>query len=100
MLKLILLNISITLTTISGLLFSLSSLPPDKIPIEPVFGAINTVTSATGTFYSYLKFKDITVKPAIIILNPCIKIPDIYGGGFTYLTTYRGVATYSSVSCE
>jgi hypothetical protein len=34
------------------------------------------------------------------VQGACLKIKDENGGGYTYMTTHRGVATFSTISCE
>ena len=100
MLKTILLSIAATLATITALVGSLKALPTKDLPVEPAFGAVSAIpTSTTSPYYRYLNFEP-SAKPLVSIWNVCNKIPDIQGGGFTYLTTYQGTPTWSKVSCE
>lgn len=91
-----------TLATITGLLGTLKTVPDAEKHLEgsPVFGATTvTITPTTSPYYRYLNYEPST-KPTVTTWNVCNKIPDIQGGGFTYLITYKGQPTWSTVSCE
>lgn len=100
MLKTILISIFVTLGTITSFLGILSTLPAHKVPVEPVLAATQSTNTPTTTPYlRYLNFEP-SAKPLVSTWNVCNKIHDIQGGGFTYLTTYKGQPTFSQVSCE